>query len=123
MNNQTDWTLLLDTTQDNHHDQSDGHCPVCGQAIFNFMMVGRPSLYCSDSCKMKAYRQRQKALRNTQRENLPISETSFEFSEQLLINQAINLYNLKLGRVHSETDTYFLEGFTVFHHLVVVGAA
>lgn len=31
---------------------------------------GRPSDYCSDACKMKAYRQRKKALRNVQRETL-----------------------------------------------------
>ena len=38
--------------------------------------VGRPSDYCSDACKMKAYRQRKKALRNVQQDEKPISKRS-----------------------------------------------
>lgn len=44
-------------------------CPVCNSIIMNLHdSAGRPSVYCSDSCKMKAYRQRNKqkqALRNS----------------------------------------------------------
>lgn len=42
-----------------------GHCAYCAAYIFSFPnnpgFGGRPSRYCSDACKMKAYRQRRKA--------------------------------------------------------------
>ena len=42
-------------------------CPVCSKWLYDYWYkTGRPSVYCSDACKMVAYRQRKKALRNTQ---------------------------------------------------------
>ena len=46
-------------------------CPTCGQILLNLhFFAGRPKSYCSDACKMKAYRQRHRhvntlALRNS----------------------------------------------------------
>ncbi|MDD2801917.1 MAG: hypothetical protein PHE96_10700 [Methylococcales bacterium] len=40
------------------------HCLFCG-GIIKTASTGRPALYCSYAHKMKAFRQRQKALRNS----------------------------------------------------------
>lgn len=69
------------TDQPKHHQQIDwvGYsefppesvdtCPVCHSVILNLPFgAGRPSVYCSDACKMKAYRRRNKqtqSLRNS----------------------------------------------------------
>lgn len=55
---QTDWTGETPV-----NDSTD-HCPTCkGDMPFTFG-VGRPAVYCSDSCKMKAYRMRKKNQNN-----------------------------------------------------------
>lgn len=65
---QTDWTgeePVIDISE---------RCSVCNDLLLNlrggFFGAGRLSVYCSDACKMKAYRQRQKALRNVQHKEL-----------------------------------------------------
>lgn len=61
---QVDWT-----GEEPVHDDSVA-CPVCkGVMPFTFG-VGRPASYCSNACKMKAYRQRQKPLRKLQEKPL-----------------------------------------------------
>lgn len=55
---QIDWTGETPT-----NDLTDS-CPTCkGDMPFTFG-VGRPSVYCSDACKMKAYRLRKKSKNN-----------------------------------------------------------
>ena len=60
---QVDWT-----GEELVNDLMD-HCLFCSSPLLNLrgalFGVGRLSLYCSDSCKMKAYRKRLKALRNS----------------------------------------------------------
>lgn len=73
---QIDWT---GETPANDLTNTD-YCQNCnGDMPFTFG-VGRPSVYCSDSCKMKAYRKRKKALRNEQHQTeeklLPVSKRS-----------------------------------------------
>ena len=59
---QVDWT-----GEEPVNDLID-HCLFCSSLFLNLrgalFGVGRLSLYCSDSCKMKAYRKRLKSLRN-----------------------------------------------------------
>jgi hypothetical protein len=59
---QTDWVGYSEFPESAEMDT----CPVCNAIILNLhISAGRPSVYCSDACKMKAYRQRNKALRNS----------------------------------------------------------
>jgi hypothetical protein len=74
---QIDWT-----GEEPVHDSTD-RCPECkGDMPFTFG-VGRPSVYCSAACKMKAYRKRQKALRNTQQLNVAVEVLNESLSEPL----------------------------------------
>ena len=59
---QTDWT-----GEQPANDLTD-RCPSCNGVMPFTFGAGRPASYCSDACKMKAYRKRQKALRNTQQQ-------------------------------------------------------
>ena len=60
---QIDWILQADT---NLQDHVSVDCLFCGEIIWSFVTVGRPARYCSNACKMRAYRLRLKALRNSQ---------------------------------------------------------
>jgi predicted nucleic acid-binding Zn ribbon protein len=61
---QVDWT----GEQSLRNYSSGSTCPVCSKILYrDLLRVGRKHDYCSDACKMKAYRQRKKALRNSQR--------------------------------------------------------
>lgn len=56
-------------------------CPVCLKVFErDLLQVGRKSDYCSNACKQKAYRQRNKPLRNAQHQTdkklLPVSKRS-----------------------------------------------
>jgi hypothetical protein len=59
-------------------------CSVCASPLLNLrgdlFGAGRPSVYCSNACKMKAYRKRSKSLRNvqhqTEQKSLPVSKRS-----------------------------------------------
>jgi hypothetical protein len=54
-------------------DHSSDTCAICPQPLPFAFGSGRPSIYCSDACKMKAYRQRKKqALRNTETNVKPL---------------------------------------------------
>ena len=53
----------VDWTGETPANDSTVNCSNCnGQMPFTFG-TGRPAVYCSDACKMKAYRKRKKALR------------------------------------------------------------
>jgi len=60
---QTDWT------------SGNGQCLHCGGAI-RMAGTGRPALYCSYAHKMKAYRQRIKALRNSTVNEKPLRNST-----------------------------------------------
>ncbi len=70
--NQTDW--IGEEPAQHSLDHGDGLCPICGTLVLNFMFVGCPSVYCSDAHKMKAYRQRKKALRNAQHQKAVLAQ-------------------------------------------------
>jgi ferredoxin len=70
---QVDWT-----DEQPVNDLTD-RCLSCASPLLNLrgdlFGAGRPSVYCSNACKMKAYRKRSKSLRNVQHqtEQKPLS--------------------------------------------------
>ncbi|GEM_PF-3106270 len=60
---QVDWTAFTD------------HCPQCYNPLPQLRpVVGRPMVYCSDACKMRAYRLRSKPLRNPKAEPVAVTK-------------------------------------------------
>lgn len=87
-------------------------CPVCGGDMPFSFGGGRPASYCSDACKMKAYRQRQKNVTKA----VPLQAPEELTPEQLARESAIDAYNVRLSREHVEGDTYILFGLQVVKH-------
>jgi hypothetical protein len=72
---QTDWT-----GEQPVHDVSVP-CSFCNGVMPFTFGVGRPAFYCSDACKMKAYRKRKKALRmQHQTEQKPLRNSNTALS-------------------------------------------
>lgn len=48
---------LRNSKQYKQTDWASDNCPICSSPLFN-NATGRPPVYCSDACKMRAYRSR-----------------------------------------------------------------
>lgn len=106
---QTDWTYPLWIGSDegfNHHDGSS--CLFCNDPIFYFGFGRKPS-YCSDACKMKAYRQRLKALRIAAQNS--VSSIANESQQKKSVGSASNThtkpwYPMVNSKNHTASNTH-----------------
>lgn len=81
------------------------HCLFCSSPLLNLrgalFGVGRLSLYCSDACKMKAYRKRSKALRIVQHHSqqlTPPIEVQIDIQAQFHCHQLL-FRNVKTAKL------------------------
>lgn len=74
-------------------------CPVCSNPLPVHSAAGRPSVHCSNACKMKAYRQRSKTLRNSNNSLRPL-RNSKEGSAGSASNTRTKVWNPTLFTAH-----------------------
>lgn len=67
-------------------------CAICGTLTLN-------PIYCSDACKMKAYRKRKKQKRESEKLMLPMD--FFVIQERLVERYGIDMHNRLYSFVHS----------------------